>query len=156
MQTPSASASPSVPAILAEVGGAILAGLIMAAVFGYGLGLVLQGSGLGMGLLSLMVFAAAIGFGAGAGAGATLAGRLLGQRGNAWLAMAAGAVGSTVVILAMRLLRVGGLFEILAVAALVSLALAVVAYNSGRPGQRRGEPKAPSQEPPANLLDPDA
>lgn len=134
MRSSSAAASPSIPAILAEVGGAILGGVVLTPVFGYGLGWLLSGRDLGMALLSLMVFAGTIGFGAGAGVGAALAGRLLGQRGSVWLAVSGGALSSVLVILALRLLRlnVGGLFGIFWVAVPIVILAAVGGYNLRR------------------------
>lgn len=128
------AARPSVSAILAEIGGAVLGGVVLAPICGYALGWLLSGADLGMGLLSLMVFAGTVGFGAGAGAGAALAGRLLGQGGSLWLAVGGGAVSSVVVILALRLLRinVGGLLNIFWVAVPIVILAAVAGYNLRR------------------------
>lgn len=116
-------------AIAAEVGGAIVGGLILAPLSAYLVGLLLLSAQLGMGLLSLQVFAAVIGFGVGAGAGAAVAGRLLGQQGRAWPAMLAGGAAGVLVVLVMRLLNVGGLLGILGVGAPLVLVAAVLAYN---------------------------
>lgn len=123
---------PPLPAILAELGGAILGGLILAPVFYLAVGFAMLGSDLGMGVLSLQVFAAILGFGVGAGVGAALGGRLLGQRGSAWLAVLTSVLGGALVILAMRLLNVRGLFGILGVGLLVAPGLAIVGYNLRR------------------------
>jgi hypothetical protein len=125
--------------ILAEIGAAILGGLVLAPIFGYGAMFLFSGAGLGMGLLSVAVFAAVIGFGIGGGAGAAIAGRALGQRGSAWLAILSGGLSGVVVILFLRLLNinVGGLVGILVVGVLVVLAAAVVGYNLRGIGSRR-------------------
>jgi hypothetical protein len=117
----------------AQIVGALIGGVIVAVAFGYGIGLLLLGSGLGMGLLSLQVFAAVLGFGVGAGAGVAAAGRLLGQSGRTWLAIGGGVLTGIVVILGMRLLNVGGLGGILAVAVALVLAVSILGYNLRRP-----------------------
>lgn len=124
----------SVPAIVAEIGGAIVGGVLMVPVFFLVVSLLFQGAGLGMGLLSLQVFAAVIGFGFGAGLGAAIAGRLLGQSGSWWLAALLGAVTGVLVILALRLfnLNSGGLFGIFWVGAPLALLAAVAGYNLRR------------------------
>jgi hypothetical protein len=135
------SASPrplSAMVILAEVGAAILGGLLLAPIFGYGSMYLFSGAGLGMGLLSVAVFAAVIGFGIGGGAGAAIAGRALKQRGSLWAAMISGGLSGVAVILFLQLLRinVGGLGGILVVGVLVVLAAAVVGYNLPRFARR--------------------
>jgi hypothetical protein len=72
------SAPPSIAAVLAEIGGALLGGAVVGAISGVGAQVLLSGAGLGMGLLVAAIFAVIVGFGAGAGAGAALAGRRLG------------------------------------------------------------------------------
>jgi hypothetical protein len=120
--------------ILAEVGAAILGGLLLAPIFGYGAMFLFSGAGLGMGLLSVAVFAAVIGFGAGGGAGAAIAGRALCQRGSPWLAVLGGGLSGVIVILVLRLLNinVGGLFGIAGVGVPIVLAVAVLCYNLRR------------------------
>lgn len=133
MNSSRSAGPPRALAILAEVGGALLGGIVLAIALYYVVWLLFRGAGLGMGLLSLQVFGAAIGFGAGAGAGAALAGRLHGQHGNPWLAIAAGAVTGVVVILAVRYLFVrAGLLGILWIGAPLTLTAAVLAYNVRR------------------------
>lgn len=128
--------APTLLGLMAQLGGALLGGLVLAPLLALGVSqvLVLMGVAqqLGMGLLSVQVFIAIIGFGAGAGFGAALAGRLLRQPGNMWLAVAGGAVTGVLVILAMRLLNVGGLGGILWVGLLLALAAAIGGYNLRR------------------------
>lgn len=127
----SASRASSAWAILTQVAGAIVGGVVLAPLAAILAGLLLSGAGLGMGLLSVQVFAAVAGFGAGAGVGAALAGRAMGQRGTWWLGAALGVVTAAAVILIMRLLQInaGGLFGILWVGAPLTLIAAVVGYN---------------------------
>jgi hypothetical protein len=136
MGADSTAATWSPRAILAEVGGAILGGLVLAPILGYGTGFLFQGSGLGMGIVSLMVFAAVIGFGVGGGIGAALAGRAMGERGSLWLAVLLGGLSGVVSILVLRLLNinVGGLLGILGVGVPLVLAAAVLGYNLRRRG----------------------
>lgn len=125
--------SPSLPGVLAQTGGAILGGLILAPLLALGVSQVLVLLGVaqqpGMGLLSVQLFTAIIGFGAGAGFGAVLAGRLMSQPGNMWLAVASGAVTAVLVILVIGLLGIGGLGGMLWAGLLLSLAAAVGGYN---------------------------
>ena len=120
--------------IIAEVVGAVVGGVILA-ILGYVvLNLLLAGANLGMVLLALQVFAAILGFGLGAGLGVALAGRLLGQHGQIWLAVAAAILTGGAVILVMRLLNLnlGGLIGIAGVAIPLVIGAAVLAYNLGR------------------------
>jgi hypothetical protein len=124
--------APSTRAILAEVGGAIVGGLVMAPLLALLVSPFFRG--MGMGLLSIQVFAAVAGFGIGAGVGAALAGRAMDQRGTWWLGSLLGVLTAAVVILVLRLLNinVGGLFGILYVGVPLTLAAAVVGYNLRR------------------------
>jgi hypothetical protein len=121
-------------AILAEVAGAIIGGIVIAPLAAILVGFLFMGAGLGMGLLSVQVFAAVAGFGAGAGVGAALAGRAMGQRGTWWLGSALGVATAAAVILVMRLLQInaGGLLGILWVGAPLTLIAAVAGYNLRR------------------------
>ncbi len=136
MQSQSRSSSPSLLGVLAQLGGAIIGGLVLAPLLALGVSQVLVLMGLaqqlGMGLLSVQVFMAIIGFGAGAGFGVALVGRLMRQPGNMWLAVAGGAATAALVILVMRLLNIGGLGGILWVGLLLALAAAVGGYNLRR------------------------
>jgi hypothetical protein len=123
-----------VAVIVAEIAGAVLGGILLAAV-GYFLPfLLLRGANLGMGLVSIQVFAAILGFGVGAGLGVSVAGRLLGHRGHTWLAIIAPFLTGGAVILVVRLLNInlGGLLGIPALALPLALAAAVVAYHLRR------------------------
>lgn len=126
--------APSALVLLAEAGGAIVGGVVLAPLAAVLFGYLFMGAGLGMGLLSVQVFAAVGGFGAGAGIGAALAGRAMGQRGTWWLGVILGLVTAVVVILAIRLLNLnaGGLFGIFWVGAPLTLIAAVVGYNLRR------------------------
>lgn len=126
--------APTARALLGEIGGAIVGGIIVAPLAALIVGLLFMGAGLGMGLLSLQVFAAVAGFGLGAGAGAALAGRALGQRGAWWLGALLGVATALAFILVVRLLNlnVGGLLGILWVGAPLTLIAAVAGYNLRR------------------------
>jgi hypothetical protein len=133
MQSSPAPASPTAVAILAEVGGAIVGGIVLAALFYLGGFILFSGAGLGMGLLTVQIFAAILGVGVGAAVGAALAGRLFGQRGSPWLAV----LGSVLVgVVAALALRYGNLridpFLWPVVAAPLVIAGAVVGYNARR------------------------
>ncbi|MFQ3663207.1 MAG: hypothetical protein SNJ69_12525 [Chloroflexaceae bacterium] len=124
--------SPSLLTLLFQLIGAVIVGVLAGVLLAYLVSLLLMTLGiaaqLGMGLLSVQVFLAIIGFGAGAGLGAALVGRLSGQMGSLWLAMLAGAVTSVLVVLGMRLLRIGGLAALLWVGLTLPLAAAIGAY----------------------------
>lgn len=122
----------SAATLLAEIGGAIVGGIVMGAAFYFLTFFLFQGAGLGMGLLSLQVFGAVIGFGLGAGLGAALAGRLVGHPGNWWVAALAGTATAVIVILALRLFNIGGLGGILFAGIPLTLIAAVVGYQVGR------------------------
>jgi hypothetical protein len=129
-----AGAAPSpVVVVLAEIGGALLGGVVVGAICGVGAGTLLSGAGLGMGLLTVMIYGVIVGFGVGAGAGAAVAGRLLGQVGSPWLAMLAGALVGAAAALVLRYadLRID-LFAWPVVAAPLAVAGAVVGYNARR------------------------
>jgi hypothetical protein len=132
----SLSATPaprSIWIVLAEIGGALLGGVIVGAIAGWGAGALLSGAGLGMGLLTVMIYAVIVGFGVGAGAGAALAGRLLGQTGSPWLAVLGGALAGVVISLALRYLPLRiDLFSWPIVAAPLVVGCAVVGYNLRR------------------------
>lgn len=121
-------------AILAEVGGAIVVGLLMAVAFGLLTAVLFQGAGLGMGLLVVQLWGAMVGFGVGAGVGAAAAGRFLGQSGSWWMGSLAGAATGFLTILLMRLLNIGGLGGLIVVGVALTLLAAVAGYNL-----RRGE-----------------
>lgn len=122
----------SVGAILAEIGGAVVGGLVLA-VAGYFLAFVLfRGAGLGMGLLTVQIFGAVLGFGVGAGIGTAVVGRLLGQRGSWWIAVLASVGSGAAALLIMRLLNLGGLGGLLVVGVGVTLLAAVAGYNVRR------------------------
>ncbi len=130
------SIQPSIGIILAEIGGALLGGLLLTVAFYFAVGLLLVGTPwgqqLGMGVLTLQIYAAIFGFGIGAGLGVTLAGRLLGQSGSLWLALAGAILGGGLVALVVRLLSLAGLFTTLGIAVLAAVALAVLGYNLRR------------------------
>lgn len=132
MQRTSHPPSPSLLTLVFQVIGAIIGGLLFGVLLAYLVSVLLMALGvaqqLGMGLLAVQVFLAIIGFGAGAGLGAALVGRLSGQTGNLWLAMLAGAATGVLVVLAMRLLRIGGLGALLWVGLSLTLAAAIGAY----------------------------
>lgn len=132
MQKTSHPPSPSLLTLVFQVIGAIIGGLLFGVLLAYLVSVLLMALGaaqqLGMGLLSVQVFLAIIGFGAGAGLGAALVGRLSGQTGNLWLAMLAGAATGVLVVLAMRLLRIGGLGALLWVGLSLTLAAAIGVY----------------------------
>lgn len=135
--TLSSSGSPATPSakdILAEVGAAIVGGVIGAPLLAILAGFLFMNAGLGMGLLAVQVFAAVGGFGLGAGLGAALAGRALGQGGTWWLGVALGVATAAAVVLVLRLLNlnVGGLFGIFFVGAPLTLIAAVAGYNLRR------------------------
>lgn len=127
---------PSPVMLIAEIGGALLGGFILAVAFYFGLGLLLVGTPwgqqLGMGVLTLQVYAGILGFGIGAGGGTALAGRLLGQRGSVWLAMLAAMLGGALIAVVMRVFTPGGLFWTLGIAIIVAAVSAVVGYNLRR------------------------
>jgi hypothetical protein len=133
MQSPPASTTPSALAILAEIGGAIVGGAVLAALFYLGGGILFSGAGLGMGLLTVQILAAILGFGVGAAAGVALAGHLLGQRGSPWLALLGSVLVGVVMALALRYgdFRID-LFLWPVVAAPLVIAGAVVGYNARR------------------------
>jgi hypothetical protein len=93
-----------IPAILAQIGGALLGGVVVGGLCGVGASVLLAGAGLGMGLLVAAVFAVIVGFGVGAGAGVALVGRLLGRAGSPWLAVLGGGLTGAGVALALRYL----------------------------------------------------
>jgi hypothetical protein len=117
--------------VLAELGGALVGGLIIAPLAYLLVGVLFMGAGLGMGLLTLQVFGIVIGFGLGAGLGAGLVGRWMGQPGNFWLAMAAGGATALIVVLGMRLLNVGGLGGLF-VGIPLALIAAIIGLNARR------------------------
>ncbi|PDV97734.1 hypothetical protein [Candidatus Chloroploca asiatica] len=126
------SATPSAQTILAEVGGAILGGILGAVVIGGAIYLVaglLFAQQLGMGLLTVGVLGASFGFGVGAGLGTALVGRAFQQGGNLWLAPVAGGLSAVIALFGMRLLNLGGLGELLIVGLLLPLVVVVVVYN---------------------------
>lgn len=133
MRSQTTPAAVTAPAILAELVGAILGGLILAVALYFGIGFALIGSDLGMGVLTLQVYGAILGFGIGAGVGAAIAGRLLGQTGSWWLGALVGMLAGAVMAILPRVtsLRLG-LFETLGVAAVVAIVGAVVGYNLRR------------------------
>ncbi len=132
MQTSTSPRPLSAMTVLAQAGGAVVGGVVLAALAYLGVGYALIGSDLGMGVLSLQVFGIIIGFGAGAGLGAALVGRMRGQGGSTWLAVALGALTGVAVILVMRLLNIGGLGGILGVGIPLVLAAAIAGYNLRR------------------------
>jgi hypothetical protein len=127
-------------AVLAEIGGALLGGVVGGALAGAGAWALLSGAGLGMGLLVAAIFAVALGFGAGAGAGAALTGRAAAGAGNPGLAVLGGVLGGAVAALALRYLYLGiDLLLFPVVAAPLAVAGAVVGYNlRRRPPPRDG------------------
>jgi hypothetical protein len=131
-----------IPAVLAQIGGALLGGVVVGGLCGVGASVLLAGAGLGMGLLVAAVFAAIVGFGVGAGAGVALVGRLLGRAGSPWLAVLGGGLTGAGVALALRYLPLRlDLFLFPVVAAPLVVAGAVIGYYlRGRPAPRdRGE-----------------
>lgn len=132
MQKISHPPSPSLLTLVFQVIGATIGGLLFGVLLAYLVSVLLMVLGvaqqLGMGLLSVQVFLAIIGFGAGAGLGVALVGRLARQAGNLWPAMLAGAATGVLVVLAMRLLRIGGLGTLLWVGLTLTLAAAIGAY----------------------------
>ena len=90
-----------IPVLLAQIGGALLGGVVVGGLCGVGASVLLAGAGLGMGLLVVAVFAAIVGFGAGAGAGVALVGRLLDRAGSPWLAVLGGGLTGAGVTLAL-------------------------------------------------------
>lgn len=128
------SRPPSPAALLAELGGAVVGGIVLAVLFALGLGLLMRGSELGMGVLTLQVFAGLFGLGLGAGGGAALAGRLFNQRGSAPVAMIAAVLAAIVAALVLRYVTMGGLFAVWGIggAALVIALAAVGGYNLRR------------------------
>jgi hypothetical protein len=128
-----------VGAILAEIGGAIVGGVVVGAVLGVGSQLLLSVADLGMALLGVGVLATILGIGVGAGAGAALAGRLLGQAGSPWLAVLGGVLGGTGVTYALGYLYLGiDLFLLPVVAAPLAVGGAVGGYNLRRRPAARG------------------
>ena len=133
MERATSAAPPSVGAVVAEIGGALLGGVVLGAVAGVGTMLLLSGAGLGMGLLAAAVFAGVLGFGGGAGVGAALVGRWLGQAGSPWLAVVGGVLAGAVALLALRYRPLGiDLFLFPVVAAPLVVAGAVAGYNLRR------------------------
>ena len=88
--------------ILAQVGGAILGGAILAAASYLGISLLLMGADLGMVLLGLQVYGIVLGFGVGAGLGAALASRRSGRHGQPVLAVVGSLSGGLLVVAATR------------------------------------------------------
>ena len=88
--------------ILAQAGGAILGGAILAAASYLGISLLLMGADLGMVLLGLQVYGIVLGFGVGAGLGAALASRLSGRHGQPVLAVVGSLSGGLLVVAATR------------------------------------------------------
>ncbi len=127
--TQTSAGRPSIGVILGQLVGALMGGLVVAALLYFGLGYALLGAGLGMGLLTIQVFGIVIGFGAGAGLGVGVAGRWLGQPGNTWLAAISGAVTGLLVVLILRLLNLGGLGGLLWVGLPLTIIDALVVYN---------------------------
>jgi hypothetical protein len=123
----------SIKALLAELAGGIVAGLLLARLGG------LAGAALGRGspnqfgdLIGALLgtFAAYI---VGVAAGLSIAGRLLKQRGSFWLALLGSILGGVLVALLAEPLRLNQSTEVLGFAVFfMSLALALAGYNLRR------------------------
>jgi hypothetical protein len=134
MASTGTTAFPSVPAILAEFGGAILGAVILAPLLYYAIGFAMIGSDLGMGVLALQIYAAILGATVGAGVGVALVGRLMRQGGSIWLAILLAVLGGSLTAILPRVvpgIRLG-LFETLFAALGVIVVMAVVGYNLRR------------------------
>jgi hypothetical protein len=132
VSTHTTTGAPSAVALLGQLGGAIVGGLLLALLGYIGIGYALLPLQIGMGLLIIQLWAAVAGFGIGAGIGAGLVGRITGRPGNIWLAALVGGVTGFLVILVLRLLNIGGLGALLWVGLPVTLIAAVAAYNWSR------------------------
>ena len=133
MRSSATAGPPSALAILAEFGGALLGGVLMALLLAVVVGLLLVPSDLGMGVLTLQVYAGIIGFALGGGVGAALVGRWMRQGGSLWLAMLGGLLSGALVAVGVRALSLPvALPPTLGIAALVALAGAVMGYNLRR------------------------
>ncbi|MBC8162527.1 MAG: hypothetical protein H7Z42_15055 [Roseiflexaceae bacterium] len=132
MRSANPSAFSPIVLLLAEVGGALLGGIILALLSALGISLLLADANLGMGLLTAQIYAGILGWGLGAGGGAALAGRLLGQRGNWLLAMIGPVVGGALVALLMRVFALGTLLTTLGIALALMVVIAVAGYNLRR------------------------
>jgi hypothetical protein len=131
-----------IPVVLAQIGGALLGGVVVGGLCGVGASVLLAGAGLGMGLLVAAIIAVIVGFGVGAGAGVALVGRLLGRTGSPWLAVLGGGLTGAGVTLALRFLPIRlDLFLFPVVAAPLVVTGAVIGYYlRRRPAPRdRGE-----------------
>jgi hypothetical protein len=123
--------------LLAEIGGAILGGIIVAPLAYFLVGFLFMGAGLGMGLLTVQFFGVIVGFGLGAGLGAGLVGNRMGQGGNIWIAMAAGAIvgllaGPGAVLLLQQIGGMNVLGGIFILGIPLTLIAAVAGYNVRR------------------------
>jgi len=137
---PAPAAPPSVGALLAESGGALVGAVVVGALLGVGSQVLLSVADLGMALLGIGLLATLLGLGVGAGVGAALAGRWLGQAGRPWLAVVGGVLVGAVVAPALGARYLGlDLFLLPVVAAPLAAGGAVVGYNvRRRPGRGGG------------------
>lgn len=128
--------APTSITFIAEFIAALLSGLIGAILLYILTGIILLnttfGRNLGMGVLTLQIYAAVLGAAAGAGGGAALVGRMLGQRGNVWLAILGAFIAGVLVAVVMRVFMLGGLFITLSIAIGLVGVGAVVGYNLRR------------------------
>ena len=118
-------------ALLAQAGGAILGGVLLAVASYLGVSLLFGGADLGMGLLGLQVYGSVLGFGVGAGLGAALGSRLSGRQGRPILAVLGSLGGGVLVVIATRFgpVRLDLVAGVPAVAAILSVIGAVVGNN---------------------------
>jgi hypothetical protein len=131
--TRSRTAGLNVKALLAELAGGIVVGLLLAWLGG------LLGAQVGRGGEAQFaevvgaVLGTFLGYIVGVAAGLSVAGRLLGQRGSFWLALAGSILGGVLVALLAEPLRLNQSTRLLAFAVFfVALALAAVGFNLRR------------------------
>ena len=129
----------SVVALLAELAGGVAVGLLLARLGGYVGALAGRGGAAEFADLVGAVVGTFLGYIVGVAAGLSLAGRLVGQRGSFWLALAGSILGGVLVALLAEPLRLNQSTRVLAFAVFfVALALAMVGFNL-RLGRRRSK-----------------
>src|SRR5262245_22559588 len=127
----------SIVAVLVELAGGVVVGLLLARLGGYVGALVGRGGEAEFADLVGAVIGTFLGYIVGVAAGLSLAGRLVGQRGSFWLALAGSILGGVLVALLAEPLRLNRSTQVLAFAVFfVALALALVGFNLRRSRRR--------------------
>ena len=123
----------SVGALLAELAGGVVAGLLLARLGGYLGALAGRGGEAEFADLVGAVLGTFLGYIVGVAAGLSAVGRLLGQRGSLWLALAGSILGGVLVALLAEPLRLNASTRVLAFAVFfVALAFALLGFNLRR------------------------